>query len=133
MTVRESDGERYATPLGKEIEAYGGRVAFSLDDSHYVSVSDQPLKAIVIVRLHDGIRDVHQIQPLSALHTLYPYFMDQVNADTIVAHGKAVFRGTTSDQCSENLSNRLGVAVSEIPVLSVAGPLSFVVDTVASL
>lgn len=133
MTVRDGQSEGYASELGKEIEDYGGRIAFSLDESHYVSVSDRPLKAIVVVRLHDGLRDTHEMNPLSALHTLYPYFMDTVNADAIVAQGQGVYRGRAPKKSTKNLSTNLSSAVSEIPVYSVAGPLSYVVDTVASI
>jgi hypothetical protein len=133
MTVRDTDGERYATPLGKEIHDYGGRIAFSLDESRFVNVSERPLKAIVVVRLHDGLRDTHQLSPLSALHELYPYFMDSVNADTLVARGKGVFRAPALEEASIALSNGLQVAVSEIPVLSIAGPLSYVTEKVTEI
>jgi len=81
--------------------------------------------------LNDGVQDWRELQPTSALHTLYPYFLDTVNADIVI--GKDVFNGSVSQETKKYLAGRLGKAVERVPVYSAAGSLSFIVEKIAGM
>jgi hypothetical protein len=60
------------------------------------------------------------LSPLSALHTLYPYFLDAVNADVIV-NGRQVFSGAALEGAAGHLAEHLGAALEQLPVRKISG------------
>ncbi len=108
---------------------YGDRTAFKLADHQYTPAGN--IGSIVLVRLNDAVQEWEKLQPTSALHTLYPYFLDTVNADVVV--GKNVFTDSTSPATKEYLAGRLGIALHQVPVYCATGSLSFIVDKITGL
>jgi len=108
---------------------YGDRTAFRLNNDQYAQAGN--IGSVVLVRLNDGVQDWRELQPTSALHTLYPYFLDTVNADIVI--GKDVFNGSVSQETKKYLAGRLGKAVERVPVYSAAGSLSFIVEKIAGM
>ena len=108
---------------------YGDRAAFMLADHEYAQ--PEKIKAIALVRLNDGRQDCTELSPDSALHTLYPLFMDTVHADVLVA-GK-VFDGSISNDKKELLAHMLRIAVERTPAVSLVGSLDYIVDSIARL
>lgn len=102
-----------------------GRKIFSLKDDQYLS-KNIPIEVIVIARLNDGVKEYEKIEPLSALHRLYPYFMDTVNADTLMCNGEYVFIGTAPTGTQKKLSAKLKKALSKIPVYHLSGSMDFI-------
>ncbi len=125
LTAHQKDIERH---LGEtETISYGGRAALKPKGS-----TNKPglVKAIVIASLNDGVAENNLIEPISALHRLYPYFLDTVNADTIMCDGKAVYVGAPSPGTQEKLAQQLHESLSEIPTYSISGSINFVCDSI---
>ena len=133
MTVRKNQGQHYAQMLGDEIHCYGNRLAFSLSPERYVAISEQPISAIVVVQIQDGLQEQFELGNRTALNTLYPLFLDTVNADTILTKRKGLYRGETPDSAARTLAQSLEIAVSEIPILTMAGPVSFLAEQIQRL
>src|SRR3989338_3202582 len=108
---------------------YGDRTAFKLNGSQYAQAGN--ICSVVLVRLNDGVQDWREISPTSALHTLYPFFLDAVNADVVV--GNDVFDGSVAQETREYLVGRLGSVLQHVPVYSATGSLSFIVDKIAEM
>ncbi|MBI5066225.1 hypothetical protein HZA97_08370 [Candidatus Woesearchaeota archaeon] len=110
---------------------YGNRCAFLLKENQYDQSKKANIKAIILVRLNDGVKEFDEMNRLSALHNLYPYFMDAVNADTIIQD--KVFVGTPPKGIQELLARKLSKTLKKIPVYSITGPKSFIVNKITQL
>lgn len=120
--------KKYATKYTEGFE-YGERVAFKLNEQNYTKGG--VLSNIVVVRLNDGVSDWRRLSESSALHTLYPYFLDAANAD--VAIGNNIFDGEMDLHLKEYLLRRLSKALEEISVYSATGSLSFISEKIGGL
>ncbi len=124
MTLRTSDLKRQVRGI-----EYGDRTAFRLDDTQYAEAGK--ISSIFLVRLNDGVQDWRELSSTSALHTLYPYFLDTVNADVVI--GKDLFDGSTPPETKEYLVRGLGEVLQNVPVYSATGSLSFIVDRIMGM
>jgi hypothetical protein len=131
MTARTKDTARHSADAATS--GYQDRSAFLLEEGMYAASGPVPLRAIVLARLNDGAADFFQLSPTSALHKLFPFFMDAVNADTVLCGGKEVFGGDPSSDTRARLSATLADVLTTIPVYSVAGSMPFVTEHLAAL
>lgn len=132
MTIRESDRKRYSTVIGENVSYYN-RLAFELKPEQYTTPTNEDLVAVVVVLLNDGIQDCSRVSPDSAAHKLYPYYLDAVNADTLVCGNTAVLDGTPTHEAKVRLATGLGKALQHTPVYSVVGSLAYVSRTISNL
>lgn len=121
-----------------KIRAHLGRVAAPLESSLMSSESQVEIGTIVIGRLNDGYDRCELLSaPLapkeSALHKLYPFFMDTVNADTILCGGAKVFSGRAHRGCEEQLATTLWNVLQHMHVYQISGSMKFVTDKLADL
>jgi energy-coupling factor transporter ATP-binding protein EcfA2 len=132
MTIRDMERKKYERVIfaGKK---YGARLAFSLDDQMYEQSSSLKIKSILLVRLNDGVRESRELSPLGALHTLYPFFLDAVNADTVLAGGSVVFSGETPQGVRESLARTLSKTLPRIPVHALSGPMKYLTEQMTRL
>ncbi|MBY0358494.1 MAG: hypothetical protein K2W82_10880 [Candidatus Obscuribacterales bacterium] len=129
ITTNAHDVERHGEAAADNV-AYKHRSAFLLDNSKYAPEGRfAAIHKIALVRLNDGAKNCSTLETESALHRLYPFFLDTVNADTILCGGSAVFTGELPALCQPNLIHNLKCALANIPVLSVTGSMDFVAAT----
>ncbi len=121
-------GTRTMTTLDKRLT----RHAYEMSAGEYSKEKTVPIKSIAIVRVNDGVREAQRLEPLSALHTLYPYFMDTVNADIIV-NGKDILNGVSSVDTKEKLALSLGKAIDSLQVFRYSGSIDFLSQKVFQL
>ena len=100
------------------------RFAYELEEDKYTLKNEVNISAINIIRINDGVEEAQEISPVSALHTLFPYFMDAVNADVIVNEND-VLDGYTNTSSKTLLTRSLANAISNIKVAKYAGSLDF--------
>ncbi len=131
-TIRLVDRERHRSLIGAGV-AYGTRYAFFLDPRFRAQEATVRIRAIVFPRLNEGVEECARLAPLSALHTLYPSFLDAVNADIVLCGGRAVLPGTPPPGTQDWLAAALARATQAIPVYAVAGSPAFVAGTIATL
>jgi hypothetical protein len=108
------------------------RFAYQMGGGQYESREIVPITKIALVRVNDGVEEVQHLEPLSALHTLYPFFMDAVNSDVIV-NGHEVFNGAVSGDTKTKLVVSLQNALTQIPVDKYSGPLDMLAQRTLSL
>lgn len=108
---------------------YQGRSAFSLSKRFYADHAPQAVTLITLPRLNDGAEKSKQLSALSALHKLYPFFLDAVNADIVLAGGRIVFAGTPPSGVSKRLASELSQALANLPVWELEGSLPFINHT----
>ena len=128
VTAKSKYQERYSK-LSDAASGYQDRIAFPLAGEK----AGGKISSIAIVRLNDGVEENTELEKLSALHKLHPFFLDAVNADTIMNGGNDVLRGDPPDGSREYLSRELARALKNIPVHSVSGTLEFVTKTISTL
>ena len=107
---------------------YGDRMAFKLKIKAVVPLS---IDVIVLVRLNDGVSENIKVSEVSALHKLYPFFMDAVNADTIIC-GK-VLVGISSLETQQFLVDNLVKVLKDIPVYSISGSMDFIIKSLENI
>lgn len=125
ITAKSQDLVKHGT--GYAIRSvYGNRSAFILQDGHYSSAAPRAVKLIAVPKLNDGVSKDSALTGASGLHKLYPYFMDTVNADIVVAGGKAVLSGNPADGVRERLVEELSRALPKLSVVELEGSLEYV-------
>jgi len=107
------------------------RFAWRLPPDQY-GEAPTPVRSIAIVRLNDGVAEEQRLSPMSALHSLYPFFLDAVNADVIVG-GTEVFDGAISGAARKTLALRLQDLLSGISVHAYSGSIEHLAQKVTGL
>ncbi len=120
MTTRQNAA---GAPAGS---GYAGRLAFALADDTYATETPIPIGAIALVGLNDGVADTSKMEPTSALHRLFPFFLDTVYADTVVLGGGDVYFSTPPRGCQKALSISLSQALTKVHVYSVVGSKNYI-------
>lgn len=123
ITVRPEDVNRWAEIPKVHESLCGDRLAFQLPSDYYSTNSVVPIKQIIMVSLNDGVEVVQQLSPMSALHTLYPFFMDKQREDILVEGGQGFFDGNVSSGIRARLAKNLKLALEEIPVYKAVASL----------
>lgn len=111
MTTNAEDVERHLS-TGAVKSGYQGRTAFYLNKEHYAPTAPSMVHRIVLPRLNDGAEKARRLGSLAALHKLYPFFMDTVNADIVLSGGKIVLSGNPSEGVREKLTAELGLVLA---------------------
>lgn len=115
-----------------EVTATGRRI-FNLEKTEYETQTVVPIRCIVKLRLNDGAKTAKQLKPISALHTLYPFFLDAMNADVILGKGERVVPGNPSQAVREYLATELMKALEIVPTYTISGSLSYVLTTIQNI
>lgn len=117
----------------RKYRVLGDRAACLPERKYYADGrADKTIQAIVIVRLNGSVREYGKIPPINALHRLYPYFLDTVNADTIMFGGEDVFGGKVSGP-EKILAAKLKECLAGIPAYHLSGPMSYVKSKLLSI
>jgi hypothetical protein len=116
------------TPVSSVLQPDGARQQSLTAQGHLPS----PVKAIVLVRLNDGVSQWQQLPELSALHTLLPLCLDSVNAD-ILAAGTTLFDGTISQSAKQKLADGLRESLPSTPVYRAVGSLGYISKQIRGL
>ena len=138
MTTKAEDVERHLS-VDAVKAGYQGRSAFYLADEHYASPAPSVVQRIILPRLNDGAEKSRRLGSLAALHRLYPYFLDTVNADIVLSGGKAVLSGNPEKGVREKLSAGLCLALATddlfggvkaaVTVMELEGSMAFINHT----
>jgi energy-coupling factor transporter ATP-binding protein EcfA2 len=130
-TITRKQEVESAIAVGSEAALdYVGRRAYALASDAYSREQAITITAIALARLNDGVAEREELSSLSALHRLFPFFLDKVNADTVLLGGKTVFSGDLPLEEDRQVKTKLALALSKsLPSLSVttlAGSLDYV-------
>ncbi len=133
ITIRSSDKNKLLDLKISDHLEYWERYAFMLSSDMYANQASVPIKAIVVVKLNDYMQENKKINPLNALHNLYPFFLDVVNSDVIISDTENVFVGTPPQGTEKYLATHLKAVLHALPVYSFIGSASFVASEILKL
>ncbi len=120
------------TKSEKEI-LYGEREAFIVTEQPYTKRSHVPIRAIVFVRLNDGVESNEHLSHASALHRLFPFFLDLVNADVLIGTAGNILTDKRPEGIESFLIMHLKNSIKAIPVLRIEGRLQYLSETISSI
>ena len=132
MTIRSADRERYSGII-EEGFSYGERLAFSLKEDGYEMSKSLSIRKIILIRLDDAKEETHQLSESTALHVLYPYFLDTVNADTILGEDMKIIAGIASQEVREFLARSLSERLKHVPVYFISGSSGYICEQIIAL
>lgn len=112
---------------------YGERKAFTVTEQQHARQSHVPVRAIVFVRLNDGVESKEHLSQTSALHRLFPFFLDLVNADVLIGTAGNILTDKRPEGIESFLIVHLRNSIKAIPVLRVEGSLQYLSETISSL
>jgi len=132
-TVKQSDESMYANIIGEKVP-YFDRLAFQLkQDYMYKFTPESVLKSIVLIGHLEGYSEFKELSSLSALHALFPFFLDVVNADTVLCDGGAVYSYEAGTPAKELLARNLEKSLRNTKIYSIKGSKNFVFDTLTKV
>ncbi|MDE0724332.1 MAG: hypothetical protein OSB62_06485 [Alphaproteobacteria bacterium] len=119
MTVGKEAFDQQVNMHIPDVKVYGDRVAFKLNSELYDEMP-QSIQAVWMVKLTNEPLKYQEMSKMSALHKLFPFFMDTVNASVVLGEGEAVFQ--PDDKAAEGkLPGLLFQALKNIQVFEVSG------------
>ncbi len=133
ITIRSADEKKLKELDVSNMVSCWERYAFTLSPERYENKKSVRVKAIVMTRLNDYEKEYKKINPLSALHNLYPFFLDVVNADVVMSNAEDVFIGTPPKGTEKYLAEHLKRVLENTPVYSLIGSSTFVADEILKL
>ncbi len=131
ISIKESDLPKYPK-LKQTAATYSNRTALFLDKEHYEKRERVPINAVCLIKVDDGNQQAIELTYPSNMHALYPFFLDTVNADTIVCDGEAVYSGETPLFVKERLARRLKRVLSTVKVFNLSGPVEYLAEQIRS-
>jgi uncharacterized protein (TIGR00661 family) len=123
ITVRNEDTKRWSCAKKVKGHIFGDRLAFQLPPNHYTEKSRVPINQIYLVDLNDGVTNQDMLSPVSAMHTLYPFFIDKQRGDVLIGNGPVILDGHVSTEIKSNLAENLSHVLQNIPVYKISGSL----------
>lgn len=129
ITLRQEDVWRWSD-IPIRFKPLGERVAFQLPSEYYSTEKTVQIKKIILVSLNDGVETKQLLEPLSALHTLYPFFMDKQREDILVGGDQAFFDGAVSVETRAELAKNLKLALKKIPVYKAVASLQTILTLI---
>lgn len=91
------------------------------------------IKKIILPQLNDGVKICKKLEGLSPLHKLFPYFLDTVNASTILFDGDFVFSTNIEAKTKQYLSKNLSKKIKKINTFQITGSLNFICNKIKNI
>ena len=132
ITVRQKDLNQWASLKRRNELQLGDRLAFELPADFYSQEDRVVIKKILFVGLSDSHQDFSEVASLSALHTLYPFFMDKQREDVLIGGDQAFLDGTIERNVRTDLSTGLASALKDISVFNAIGSLEAITSFLQS-
>ena len=132
ISIKESDIVKYPN-LKQTSVIYSNRTALQLDNEYFDNRLEVPISAICIVKVDDGHNESIELSYPSNMHSLYPFFMDTVYADTIMCDGEEVYSGDPPPETRNLLSRKLKNSLPSIKVFNMLGSVKYLANQIKTL
>ncbi len=130
ITIKTKDIEKYPK-LTKTAKNFADRTSVNLDQDCFDTRKIVPIGAICVLKLEPGADRTVLLNHPASLHTLFPYFLDTVYADTVMCDGNAVYQGEVAKNYKEKLANDLRSELINISVYSMAGSAEYLAKEIS--
>ncbi|PIS03210.1 MAG: hypothetical protein COT85_04090 [Chlamydiae bacterium CG10_big_fil_rev_8_21_14_0_10_42_34] len=131
LTVRAEDVSLWETLPKVNVSPFGDRLAFELAATSYSTKDSVPIRRIFLVTLNNGTETFSELSSLSALHTLYPFFIDKQREDILIEGGSTFFDGSIGKTLRAKLAKKLDFALEKIPTFRAVGSLEKISSLIA--
>ncbi len=132
LTSRAPEEGRWKEMVEKVVRTTS-RHSFRIKHEHYASAKRVPIKAVVLLYLNDGRDTFDELSKLSAVHNLYPFFMDSQREDVLLNEGNYVFYGTVKPDVKQKNAVRLSQGIKKIRTVNVIGSMDYVTHQVMNI
>lgn len=132
LTSRNPERGRWKEMVGKAVET-SSRHSFSLKMEYYPTEKKVPIRGVVLLYLNDGRDSLEEFSKLSAIHNLYPHFIDSQKEDVLMNDGNYVFDGTVTRDVQQKNVPRLSQAIKKIRTVKVIGSMNYVSEQVMNI
>lgn len=126
ITIRSQDEQRWTAVPKVHEHPMVDRLAYKLPAECYSKSSSVSIKAIIFIGLNDGVELTNQHSKLSALHQVFPFFMDKQREDVLIAEDQAFLDGTVSKKIRTGLIKSLKKALETVPVYNAVSSIETV-------
>lgn len=133
ISMRDTEKNKLGEQKISDYVELWGRYFFTLSPEKYETRQSVDIKAIVMMRLNDHIRECKEISLPSSLHSLYPLFMDAVNADIVVSDANDAFIGVPPEGAGKYLVGQLKIALKSLPVYLLIGTSDYIANEIVKL
>lgn len=129
LTIRTQDRFRWPA-FDKQFVQLGDRLILTLDDTKF---KECHIKGIAVVQLNDHNDSFAKLNPLSALHTAYPYFIDFERSDVLLDGGQDLLNGDIDPDLKRLIVQKLSPAVKQTPTYILTGSMPYVLDRIKDI
>ncbi|MFH1461989.1 MAG: glycosyltransferase family protein [bacterium] len=121
ITLRHHDTKRW--PFIKKINEsiFGDRVIFTLPQEYYSDLDSVPIKKIFLIRFNENSNLDFNLSNLSALHELYPFFLDKQREDVLLSGYQDLFDGNISKKIKKYVAENLSKVLKNVPTYKISG------------
>jgi len=123
--LRAIAGTRTMTALDRTLNRY----AYRMTPAEEAPFGEVRIVGIYLPKVNGGVKERRTLTPLSALHTLYSYFLDTVHTDVVV-NGKEVFDGAPPSRVKQEVAQGLVRMTKRLPVMMISGLPAFLARVV---
>ncbi len=132
FSIRAENAGRWNSMVESSYDQ-SGRQVVKLKKKYLTQKEEVQIKAIAMIQLNEGNESLQELSPLSALHTLYPFFLDVERADVILGEGKALLDGNISLEAKTREVSKLAGSLKNIPAYRLTGSLDYVCSHIAEM
>jgi hypothetical protein len=132
LTSRNPEKGRWKEMVDNAVETTS-RHTFQLKQEYYTNEKRVPIKAVVLLYLNDGKDSIEVFSKISAIHNLYPYFMNSQKEDVLLNEGNFVFDGTITPEIKQKNVPRLSNGIRKIRTVKVIGSMDYVTEHVIKI
>jgi len=132
LTSRAPEKGRWREMVDEAVQV-GARYAFRLRSEYYPDAKRVRIKAVVLLSLNDGHDSSNEYSSLSAIHNLYPFFLDTQKEDVLLDEGNEIFFGTIRPEVKQKNVPRLARGIKKIRTINVVGSMDYVTEQIADL
>lgn len=123
LTVRTEDIPKWSGVEKINENTFGDRYTFQLASQYYSSSQRVPIKQIFFINLNDGISVNSHLSALSALHKLYPFFLDKQREDILIDGDQSFLDGAIAKGTKQELIHNLHKTLQHINVYTITDSL----------
>lgn len=132
ITIRDLDIDKYPN-LSDLTANYSNRTSLTLESKHIQRETSVEISAIFVIKVEPGADKCVETGFPSNMHTLFPYFLDTVYADTVMCDGNDVYSADVSVVTKTVLAKKLKENLAHAKVFSLAGSTDYLIGEIQKL
>ncbi|KKP95878.1 MAG: hypothetical protein US13_C0002G0188 [candidate division TM6 bacterium GW2011_GWE2_36_25] len=128
ITTLKEEAPRWSSIPKEKEYTLGTRIIFQLPSSYYTNLKRVPIRQIFFVKLNDGRCIDTQFNSLSALHSLFPIFLDKHREDVLLGADQELLNGNVKKKIKKYLAQKLYESLKKIETYNIVGSLNDVTN-----